>query len=216
MAVSFELFNHVYSTCGAHSSWAVWGNPDGTVPVTAHNLAFADVTPPMLDVLHTDVVTVALNRGNGTMGAPLSTFHTSARSKDHVLGEALRTTPAWGALMTDLDASTVDSDAASVTVGRLHVERLLERLADATREDDATSRTYVLFGSQVRDAFARYTKETGVELRTVGLLHYSGLALIHAKSHYARVTGNSAEGLSQADAYIGYVRATLNAALGES
>jgi len=213
MAVSFELFNRVSAQCGLHSSWAVWAAPDGTVPVTATNLEFPEVSKPILDVLHTDVVTVALNRGDGTTGAPLSTFHTSGKSRDHVLGEALRTTPAWGAFMTDLDANTVDSDASAVLVGKRHVERLIERVENVMGDHDGASRTYVLFGAQVRDAFARYTKESGVQLRTVSLLHYSGLALVRAKDAYTRVTERSSKGLSQSDAYVGYVRATLSAAL---
>ena len=213
MAVSFGLFNRVYAQCGVHSSWAVWATPDGTVPVTATNLEFPAVSKPILDVLHTDVVTVALNRGDGTTGAPLSTFHTSGKSRDHVLGEALRTTPAWGAFMADLDANTVDSDARSVVVGKHDVERLIERVENVMDDHDGASRTYVLFGAPVRDAFAGYIRESGIQVRTVSLLHYSGRALVQAKDAYTRVTGRSSEGLSQGDAYVRYARATLIAAL---
>jgi hypothetical protein len=127
-----------------------------------------------------------------------------------VLGEALRTTKAWGAFMTDLDVATVESDASKVAVGASHVQRLLERLAEITGTKAHTSRTYVLLGSQVQKAFAGYVAHTGVPLHTVGVLHYSGLALIHAKAAYSRVTGESSEGLSQGEAYVRYVRAVLN------
>lgn len=185
--ITAEDFDRIRGAYGRHASWAVWGDPAGTVPVTADDLAFPAVTPELLQVLHVDLVTVGLNPGDGFASRDWANFHTAAKSNDHVLGEALRGTPAWGAYMTDPLPAVIETRSALVNPEQ---GALTELIAEVTAAGNADP-VFLAFGTKVRAILADAPSIIGRPVRMIPLTHYSGAARGAVTKEYERRFGPS-------------------------
>jgi len=112
-----DLFKTM-SPYGRLSSWAVWGDIKPTKPFTySSTLTFPIDNPELYNIVKADTVFVGMNPGgkiginsikdyhritNEPIENPYRNFHVGGKHNDHLLAEALRDTPWWGAYMTDL------------------------------------------------------------------------------------------------------------------
>lgn len=168
MAITRELY--AKSLESEHGTWAVWGDASGTAPVTGANLHFPSEDPGMLDVLHAEVVVVALNRGSKRAAGGPPNFHTSVKSNDHILGEAFRGTAVWGAYMTDLVKDVFDPNASQAVPAASDFDALLAEVHAL----GATSPTLLVLGKQAHDFVQQLALERGYPGKVVLLPHYSG------------------------------------------
>jgi len=102
------------------ASWAIWGPSDRDAHIAftgASDISFpAGGSVELLPHLSRSAVIIGYNPGNAhdPSRAPWSSHHYGAKHGDHLLAEAFRATPCWGAYLTDV-LTLVDSDAAAVT-----------------------------------------------------------------------------------------------------
>ena len=138
-------------------------------------------------MLHVDLVTVGLNPGDGFASRDWANFHTAAKSNDHVLGEALRGTPAWGAYMTDLLPAVIETRSALVNPEQ---GALTELIAEVTAAGNADP-VFLAFGTKVRAILADAPSIIGRPVRMIPLTHYSGAARGAVTKEYERRFGPS-------------------------
>ncbi|UKA63385.1 hypothetical protein [Arthrobacter sp. FW306-04-A] len=90
-------------------------------------------------VLHGRSTILGLNPGESSVERrPWQNFHTAGRPNDHLLAEAFRDTPYWGAYMTDL-VSEVNSKSATLDLSGETIRRdiavLVEQLQALEHEE---------------------------------------------------------------------------------
>ena len=159
------------------SSWAVWDVVFPTEPFHKDsNLALPVDDPRLPEILKPQIVFLGLNPGNAARPgmAPWSNFHTGPKHNDHLIAEALRETPYWGAYMTDL-FSQVESRSSRVANNSADIERLLEQIETV---NEGRSVHLIPFGLKTEKALAAHEKrldDSGLVSRVAtGIPHYSG------------------------------------------
>lgn len=194
MSLTRKQFDCVRTEHGREASWAVWGSADGSVPVTGDTLFFPADDSGLLSVLNFDYLILGLNKGNAGTSGTWDTFHTGVKHNDHVLGEALRGTPAWGAFMRDVSEQE-ESDSALVQAGAADLKKVLDDLAFLIPDADPV---LVPLGSKATKAVEEFNRSS-VPKRYVSLPHYSGQNGDAVKVEHERRFGPS--GLPHAEKY---------------
>ena len=170
----------------ASASWAVWGSARPSEPFTRNS--DISLPPEAHEVVHGRAILVGLNPGNAAAARPMSgwaNFHAGPKHNDHLIAEAFRATPYWGAYMTDLHRQ-IESNSSLVRPGHDVVAGDVQSLFEQLRllEPDPL---LICFGA---DTFTRLTRHAtwlatklGLEqIRTLRILHYSGVAAGHHKN----------------------------------
>ncbi|MGP5254542.1 hypothetical protein [Glutamicibacter ardleyensis] len=205
MTISSHLYKK--SRDSEHGTWAVWGDPSGSLPISGDNLHFPADDESLLDVLHIDVVVVALNRGSKREIDGPPNFHTSVKSNDHLLGEALRGTPVWGAYMTDLVKDIFDPDATKAIPKSSDFDALLEEV----RGLGATNPTFLVLGKQAHQLIQQLAAERKYPGKVILLPHYSGANNGNISRYYNEIFGpDSARSVSNIERYKTVVKSILD------
>ncbi len=101
-----QLYFEIAKRYGKVSSWAVWGKAGDKPKSNIGNMDVFDLAknPSLLEILHTDVVMVALNFAREVeMNEPFLNFHDlNPHGQDYKIRFAFEGTDFYGAYMTDI------------------------------------------------------------------------------------------------------------------
>lgn len=119
--ISLEKFLFIKEKYGEVASWAVWIKAGEKPKSNIGDMSVFDLdkNPDLLNLIHVDVIMVALNfaRGKGekTLSEDFKNFHDSnQRGQDYKIRYAFEWTPFYGAYMTDIIKNFVMLDSGDV------------------------------------------------------------------------------------------------------
>ena len=100
-----EKFEFLKEKYGRYSSWAVWADEGKRPKDNMGDLSVFDLetNPGLIHQLKPDIVLVGLNVSRGCIETPLGNFHDPRpEAMDFKIRYALRSSPFWGAYITDI------------------------------------------------------------------------------------------------------------------
>jgi hypothetical protein len=109
--ISIEKFEKIKEKYGFVASWAIWAEVEDTPKSKVSDLTIF-CNKEILKLLNPQVILVGLNISRDDIEKPLANFHSPlSKAQDYKLRFALKSTPMWGAYMTDIikDFSEVNS-----------------------------------------------------------------------------------------------------------
>ncbi|WP_292365526.1 MULTISPECIES: hypothetical protein [unclassified Methanoculleus] len=103
--ISQERFEFIKEKYGCYASWAIWADAGEKPKDNIGDLSVFDLkhNSGLLEQLNPDIILVGLNISRGRMKYPLANFHDARpEAMDFKIRYTLRSSPFWGAYMTDI------------------------------------------------------------------------------------------------------------------
>ena len=178
--ISEYLFDEIAKKYGYVASWAVWAKAGDKPKSNIADMRVLDpiLNPALLEILHTDVVMVALNFSREVaFEPPFMNFHDpNPHAQDYKIRYAFEGTSFYGAYMTDIIKDFPMLSSKDVLVHLRHNPSTVQTQIDRFREEIAfiksSSPTILAFGKQTYDILHRG-------------LHRKEYASLHQLTHYS-------------------------------
>ena len=177
-----DKFNHIKNKWGAYASWTMWQDVKPWEAPKAHmgDLSIFDDEDTLLDIVHTDIVFVALNAADRDVAdRPFSMFHdTSPRANDYKMRYAFKDTVLWGSYITDLFHNLRETDSNKVSRHlavnpdflKTQLDRFKQELADIA-EPGYPKPILVALGGTVKGLLDIHLRPAGYNVLSID--HYS-------------------------------------------
>lgn len=157
--ISREFFDAIANKYGGVASWAVWAKSGETPKSNIANMDVFDLNKnqSLLEILHTDVVMVALNFSRTvTFDKPFMNFHDpNSYGQDYKIRFAFEETPFYGSYMTDIIKDFPELSSKEVFIHLRNNPNLVETQISRFREEmnfiKSGCPTILAFGKQAYD-----------------------------------------------------------------